>query len=164
MFHVCYLTHYKSDSRDDTHQGERSRENNGGLEQNTSRMAGDSELRLPVPSLSSVPQQHNIVQVYKKQASVFTKKHKHFLACPCWNSPQAPKAIYWEQLVKWPSAFLCGYDAVKTTFHFKIVDHQQVKIVQCLCPFHCKHIWTLANVAMITPQTMTSVNSPISGA
>lgn len=47
---------------------ERSRENNGGLEQKHKAAAGDSELRLPVLSLPPAPQQHNMVQVYKKQA------------------------------------------------------------------------------------------------
>jgi len=55
VFHVRYLTHYKSDSRDDTHQGERSRENNGGLEQkHKQRAAIDSGLPvLRIPQYNS---------------------------------------------------------------------------------------------------------------
>lgn len=62
-----------------TPRGEKPREQ-WGFRAETSRVAGDSELRLPVLSLPPAPQQqHNMVQVYKKQAWVFYEKKKNRL-------------------------------------------------------------------------------------
>lgn len=57
-----------------TPRGEKPREQ-WGFRAETSRVAGDSELGLPVLSLPPAPQ-HNMVQVYKKQAWVFLEKIK----------------------------------------------------------------------------------------
>lgn len=53
--------------------GEKPREQ-WGFRTETSRAASDSELRLSIRSLPPAPQ-HNMVQVYKKQAWVFKKKY-----------------------------------------------------------------------------------------
>lgn len=88
MFHVRYLTHYKSDSRRHTPRGEKPREQLGfraDTNRGTVRVSLACESRASSPSTSAA---QILVQVYKKQA--VKSIEENFLSCPCWE-PQHPR-------------------------------------------------------------------------
>lgn len=105
---------------DDTHQGERSRENNGGLEQKTSRPAGrrqSAQTASPEPSSSTSAAAQYGTGLQK--AHLFLKKFKTSYPVLVNSLLKHQKAIAWgQQLFKRPRIYpISKWRSKKNTFY-----------------------------------------------